>query len=237
MRVTSYTDLLPEPTRDNISAGGEHHSHARIQLTQTAIGLSFVLNSFLYAWLFERDSPVAAFSAAIGALILGFPIVWVALKDLRRGSLNTNVLVALAVLVLFASGHYPEAGIVSFFMLIGQIIESRTAAGALASLHSLIKLTPAKARLLAGSEEREVAVHELAVGDLIRVRPGDNVAADGVIVSGQGSFNQTSITGESLPVDKQPGDEVLPAPSTSPACSTSASHALGQTPRWAVCAT
>jgi len=94
-------------------------------------------------------------------------------------------------------------------MLLGQIIETRTAEGALASIHSLIKLTPTKARRVTGGEEQEVAVHELAVGDVIRVRPGDNVAADGVIVSGQGSFNQANITGESLPVDKKPDDEVF----------------------------
>jgi len=209
MRVASHADLLRQHTRDGTCAGGEHHSQARIQLTQTTIGLTFVLNSFLYAWLFERDSPVAGFSAAIGAFILGFPIVWVALKDLPSGSLNTNVLVALAVLALFASAHYQEAGIVSFFMLIGQVIETRTAEGALASIHSLIKLTPTKARRVVGCEEQEAAVPDLAVGDIIRVRPGDNVAADGVIVSGQGSFNQANITGESLPVDKKPGDEVF----------------------------
>ena len=94
-------------------------------------------------------------------------------------------------------------------MQVGQIIEARTAEGALASIHSLIKLTPTKARRVNGSEEQEVAVHDLAVGDVIRVRPGDNVAADGVIVNGYGSFNQATITGESLPVDKKSGDEVF----------------------------
>ena len=95
-------------------------------------------------------------------------------------------------------------------MLMGEIIETRTAEGARDSIESLIKLTPTKARRIKkdGSEE-EVAASELAVGDVIRIRPGDNVAADGVIVSGQGSFNQATITGESLPVDKKPGDEVF----------------------------
>src|SRR6266536_1564350 len=130
-------------------------------------------------------------------------------KDLRRGILSTNELVAIAVLASFASGHYQEAGVVAFFMLMGEIIETRTAEGARASIESLIKLTPTKARRLKGKEEEEVAVQDLAVGDLIRIRPGDNVAADGVILSGQGSFNQATITGESLPVDKKPGDEVF----------------------------
>ena len=145
----------------------------------------------------------------IGAVILGYPIVWTALDDLRRGLLTTNELVALAVTIAFGSGHYQEAGVVAFFMLLGQIIETRTAEGARASIESLIKLTPPKARRVTAQGEEEVETKVLVVGDVIRVRPGDNVAADGVIVNGQGSFNQANITGESLPVDKKPGDEVF----------------------------
>jgi Cd2+/Zn2+-exporting ATPase len=95
-------------------------------------------------------------------------------------------------------------------MLTGEIIETRTAQGARDSIESLIKLTPTKARrILKDGSEEEVAASQLAVGDVIRIRPGDNVAADGVIVSGQGSFNQATITGESLPADKKVGDEVF----------------------------
>ena len=184
-------------------------SHVRVQLVQAVIGLAFIGNSFVIERVPVVDSDMGGFSAMIGALVLGFPIVWLALKDLRAGAFNTNLLVALAVITLFSSGHYQEAGIVSVFMLLGQIIEARTAEGALASIHSLIKLTPTKARRVNGSEEQEVAAQDLAVGDIIRVRPGDNVAADGVIVNGQGSFNQATVTGEALPVDKKPGDEVF----------------------------
>ncbi|MCX6870581.1 MAG: cation-translocating P-type ATPase, partial [Verrucomicrobia bacterium] len=107
------------------------------------------------------------------------------------------------------AGGFQTAGIVAFFMLLGEIIETRTAAGARASIQSLIKLTPTKARRLSGNQEVEVAVSELKVGDLIRIRPGDNIAADGQIVSGQGSINQANITGESLPVDKGVGEAVF----------------------------
>jgi Cd2+/Zn2+-exporting ATPase len=192
----------------------EHdHSHTVLPLAQTLIGLLFVLNSFAVRWLswmFQGAAePVAAASAMIGALILGYPIILTAFVDLRRGLLTTNELVALAVTIAFGSGHYQEAGVVAFFMLLGQIIETRTAEGARASIESLIKLTPLKARRLTPQGEEEVETKLLAVGDVIRVRPGDNVAADGLIVSGQGSFNQANITGESLPVDKKPGDEVF----------------------------
>ena len=209
MRVTSHAKDFPEHAHEAECGCGEYHSHMRVQLAQTFVGLVFIVNSFVAEWLPGFDTNVVGFSAVTGAMILGFPIIWVALKDLMAGSFNTNLLVALAVLALFSSGHYQEAGIVSFFMQMGQIIEARTAEGALASIHSLIKLTPTKARRVTGEDEQEVAVHDLAVGDMIRVRPGDNVAADGVIEKGRGSFNQATITGESLPVDKNPGDEVF----------------------------
>jgi len=181
-----------------------------VHLWQAVLGVVFVLNAFIVDWFFEQGHTVASASAFLGAIILGYPIVVTAVRDLRVGRLSINELVAIAVLAAFASGEYKTAGVVAFFMLMGEIIETRTAEGARTSIESLIKLTPTKARRLKkdGSEE-EVAASELAVGDVIRVRPGDNVAADGVIASGQGSFNQATITGESLPADKKAGDEVF----------------------------
>jgi Cd2+/Zn2+-exporting ATPase len=215
MQVTSLlsrTEGNPEhahPHDTECEVCGDHE-HTPVRLPQTLIGLIFVINAFFVDWFFDKSSVVASFSAMIGALILGAPIVYTSFKDIRRGFLSINELVGIAVLAAFASGEYKTAGLVAFFMLIGEIIETRTAAGARASIESLIKLTPTKARrLLPGGKEEEVAAKDLAVGDLIRIRPGDNVAADGVIVNGQGSFNQANITGESLPVDKKPGDEVF----------------------------
>src|SRR5215212_1877476 len=188
---------------------GHDHEHTQVKLTQTIVGLIFVLNAFVVDWLFASSTAVASLSAMVGAIILGYPIVWLSFKDIRKGNLTINELVGIAVLAAFASGDYKTAGLVAFFMLMGEIIETRTAAGARASIESLIKLTPTKARRVVGGKEEEVAAKDLSVGDLIRIRPGDNVAADGVIVSGQGSFNQANITGESLPVDKKPGDDVF----------------------------
>ena len=191
------------------SASAARHSRTQIQLRQTITGLLFVINAYVVDWLFQNGTMVAGASAMIGALLLGYPIVWTAIKDLRLGVLSINELVGIAVLASFASGDYKTAGVVAFFMLIGEIVETRTAEGARASIESLIKLTPTKARRLLGGREEEVSAQDLGIGDMIRIRPGDNVAADGVIVTGQGSFNQANITGESLPVDKKPGDEVF----------------------------
>jgi Cd2+/Zn2+-exporting ATPase len=189
---------------------GHDHEHSVVHLWQAVAGIVFVLNAFVVDWLFNQGTTVASASAMIGAIILIYPIVVTAVKDLRVGRLSINELVAIAVLAAFASGNYKAAGVVAFFMLTGEIIETRTAEGARNSVESLIKLTPTKGRRLTrdGNEE-EVAASELAIGDVIRIRPGDNVAADGIILSGQGSFNQATITGESLPADKKVGDEVF----------------------------
>jgi len=207
MQVTS---LLSDHDHGDSCGCGHDHEHSSVHLWQAVLGVVFVLNSFIVDWLFESGTTVASASAMIGAIILIYPIVVTAIKDLRRGKLSINELVAIAVLFAFVSGNYTTAGVVAFFLLTGEIIETRTAEGARDSIESLIKLTPTKARRIKsdGSEE-EIAASELAVGDTIRIRPGDNVAADGIILNGQGSFNQATITGESLPADKKVGDEVF----------------------------
>jgi Cd2+/Zn2+-exporting ATPase len=211
MQVTSLLSQHDhEHVHDDSCGCGHDHSHSTVHLWQAVLGVIFVLNAYLVDWLFEAGTTLASASAFIGAIILGYPIIVTAIKDLRLGRLSINELVAIAVLAAFASENYKMAGTIAFFMLIGELIETRTAEGARDSIESLIKLTPTKARRLAkdGSEE-EVAASGLQVGDVIRIRPGDNVAADGVIVNGQGSFNQATITGESLPADKKVGDEVF----------------------------
>jgi len=207
MQVTS---LLSDHEHNDDCGCGHDHEHSSVHLWQLLVGAVFVLNAYIVDWFFNQGTTTASVSAFIGAIILGYPIIVTAVKDLRRGRLSINELVAIAVLAAFASENYKTAGIVAFFMLTGELIETRTAEGARDSIESLIKLTPTKARrVLKDGNEEEVAASQLSVGDTIRIRPGDNVAADGLIVSGQGSFNQATITGESLPADKKVGDEVF----------------------------
>ena len=132
-------------------------------------GLIFVVNGFLADWILGTESRIGAFSAMIGALILGIRIFRTTLKDLRAGLLTTNELIAIAVLATFSSGQYHAAGLVAFFMLLAELIESRTASGAQEAIRRLMKLTPTKAHRLTEGGEEEVAANELAVGDRIRV--------------------------------------------------------------------
>jgi len=230
MQVTSLLSHHDHKHEHGPECGcGHDHEHSSVHLWQAVLGIVLVLNAFIVDWLFTEGTTVASFSAFFGALILIYPIVVTAIKDLRAGRLSINELVAVAVLAAFASGAvgvlngqtsdafsteasagYKTAGLIAFLMLMGELIETRTAEGARASIESLIKLTPTRARRLkADGAEEEVAASDLKVGDVIRIRPGDNVAADGVIINGQGSINQATITGESLPAEKKPGDDAF----------------------------
>ena len=115
---------------ESCSACGHEHEHTPVRLKQTLLGLLFVINAFIVDWLLDQSSLVAGASAMLGAILLGYPIVWTSIKDLKRGIVSINELVGIAVLASFASGDYKTAGVVAFFMLLGEIIETRTAEGA-----------------------------------------------------------------------------------------------------------
>ncbi len=192
-------------------------------LIGTLLGGMLVVSSFIVELplvartLFQYEvigtrghTPYSEIMALFGAVLLGGPLVWSAVKGLLRGQAHMEELVALAVVAAVALGEYQEAGIISFFMILSNLIETRTALGARVSIESLLRLTPNKAhRILPDGVEELVDAAKLAPGEMIRVRPGDNVPADGEVVSGESTVNQANITGESLPIDKDIGDEVF----------------------------
>ncbi|MFZ9011102.1 MAG: heavy metal translocating P-type ATPase [Anaerohalosphaeraceae bacterium] len=170
-----------------------------------------ILNSKLaqiswMTWLYGSRTDVSEMIAMVGAILLGLPLVIHAIKGILHGHMHMDELVALAVIAAFANGDYVEAGTVAFIMMISELLETRTALGARASIESLIKLTPTTAYLITSEgSEKEVKVSGLKPGDVVRVRPGDNIPADGEIKEGLSTVNEATITGESLPVDKVSG--------------------------------
>ena len=180
-----------------------------ILLIATLMGGLLVFNSFVAQWLFTDPEYSSAF-ALLGAVLLGTPLVIHAVKHLLQGHMHMDELVAIAVLAAIVTQEYQEAGVIAFFMIISTLIETRTALGARASIQSLIRLTPTRAHLLSeDGRETEVEAASLRPGQIIRVRPGDNIAADGVVINGESTVNQANITGESFPVDKALDMEVF----------------------------
>jgi len=180
----------------------------RVQIVATLVGGTLLLCSLAAGWFWKQPF-FAALPAAISVTLLAAPLVAAALKDLLGGKAGMNALVALAVIGAVASGKYQEAAAVAFFMIVSSLIEKRTAAGAEASIESLIRLAPTKASRIAGDGEELVEATALCPGDVVRVRPGDTIPADGVVERGASTVNQASVTGESIPAEKADGDEVF----------------------------
>jgi Cd2+/Zn2+-exporting ATPase len=198
--------------KEDITAEHTHGKQIRVSmaLLGTLAGGVLLINSGIAKYIYGKYDFNTSFLAMAGAILLGAPIVLHAIKSLIHREAHMDELVALAIIAAFATQEYATAGVVAFFMLVSELIETRTALGARASIESLIKLTPTKANLIEGeNREREVKVSSLKPGDRIRVRPGDNIPADGEVVKGLSSINEATITGESLPVDKVPGMQVF----------------------------
>lgn len=180
-----------------------------VRLLATLMGGTLVLSSLVAEYVFETAAQ-AELMAMVGALLLGAPIVWHAFICLVKGQGHMDELVALAIMASFATKDYRVAGAVGFFMLLAELIETRTALGARATIESLIRITPIRAHLInPDGTESETEVRFLEAGQHIRVRPGDNIPADGEVIAGESTVNQATITGESMPVDKTIGDHTF----------------------------
>ena len=162
------------------------------------------------AWTTHQDnSPLVIALAVLSIASGGWPTLkkgWIALKSV---TLNINFLMSLAVLGAVAIGQWPEAAMVIFLFAIAELIEGMSLNRARNAVHSLMQLAPDVATVQSGSGAwQQVAVAEVAIGDLLRVKPGERIALDGIVKTGQSSVNQAPITGESMPVDKEAGDIV-----------------------------
>lgn len=153
---------------------------------------------------------VAGIDPAWVAIVLcGIPIILEAIIGLVTAfDIKADVLVSLALIASVIIGEDFAAGEVAVIMQLGSLLEELTVARARAGIERLVHLTPRTARRLDGDSETVIPAEQVAIGDILRVLPGETVPVDGVITSGQTSINQAVMTGESLPVDKGIGDAV-----------------------------
>ena len=193
---------------EQLHAAGEQHHYASIQtsLILTFVGGVFVLNAYIADLMFPAREALGGFSALIGALILGLPLVLDGFEEMRQGRMHMRVLVSIAVLAAFALTDYRIAGIVAFFMRLASLIEQKTAEGARESVERLMTLTPDTAELVSGEE---IPVSKLRPGHKVRIHPGDSIPADGKVTKGQSTVDEATITGEPLPADKAIDDDVF----------------------------
>lgn len=147
---------------------------------------------------------------ALSIVIGGWPIArsgWATLRTTR--SLDINFLMTLAVIGAATIGEWTEGATVVFLFAVGNFLESRTMDRARQSIRQLMDLSPKTATRLGEDGEEKVLVEELKVGDRILVKPGERIPMDGNVETGQSTVDQSPITGESIPAEKEAGDEVF----------------------------
>ena len=147
-----------------------------------------------------------ALAAIAGA---GLPTYRKGLIALKNRNLNINALMSIAVTGAVLIGQWPEAAMVSVLFAIAELIEAKSLDRARRAIRGLLDLTPAQATVQIDGQWRELDVREVALGSTVRVRPGERIALDGEVVNGRSSVNQAPITGESLPVEKAPGEPLF----------------------------
>jgi cation-transporting ATPase G len=158
------------------------------------------------------DLDALALSGYVAALFAGgLTFIPDAVRGLLRGRLGVGTLMAIAAIGAVILGEWGEAATLAFLFSISEALESYALTKTRRGLRALLDLVPTRATVLRDGREETVAPEELAIGDRLLVRPGERVATDGVIRSGRSALDFSAITGESVPVERGPGEEVFAA--------------------------
>ena len=173
--------------------------------------LTAVSGVFLaFSWFGWFKGQLGFDPAWISIVISGTPILKGAIIALfARGDIKAGLLISIALIAAVAIGEYFAAGEVAFIMMIGELLENRTVAKAKAGIKQLLSVVPPTARVRRDGREIQLPVEKVEVGNLVLVKPGEYIPVDGEVVSGVSAVNQASVTGEAMPVNKLPGDEVF----------------------------
>lgn len=179
---------------------------SRNRLTATT-GILIVL-AFAAKWLFKSETAESGLLLA-ASLIGGFPIAASAWQALKVKVISIDLLVTLAILGAFVIQEFEESAIVAFLFLFGAYLEQKTLAKTQSAIKELVEMVPETAlRQTADGDFEEVDIDDLDEGDILLVKTGSKIPVDGEVVSGSGTANEASITGESMPLGKKPGDPV-----------------------------
>jgi len=195
----------------SLLSSAEQRRAAR-QLTLAMLALGLLALGLIWRWLAPEQTGVSQLLLGFASLLVAVPVMRSAWYSLRYPSLHgiTDQLIALAMLGAWATGDLLTAALLPIIMIFGHVLEERSVIGSQEAIHALGKLTRSHARKVqADGSVIEVDNGTLKAGDLIEVRAGDRVPADGRVLSGQASLDTASITGESVPMEAGVGMSVF----------------------------
>ena len=175
----------------------------------TLISGILIAVAFINKWTID-NMDIFIWSLIIASILGAAPIVIQAYQALRIKVVSIDVLVTIAVIGAFIIQNYEESAIVTFLFLFGAFLELRTLNKTRSAIKELIEMAPDSAlKLMEDGEFEEVEVDEVDVGDILLVKTGAKVPVDGTVLTGEGSINEASITGESIPVGKEKDSNVF----------------------------
>ena len=215
--LSAWSDLQPTATKEPDHEGhekdhdhtGHDHAHGGIFGPKTELIFAILCGLFLLiGWSLETFTEVADW-IPVSTLIIayffgGYFTVKEAIEKIRSGRFEIDFLMLIAAAGAAALGAWAEGALLLFLFSIGHALEGYAMGRAKRAIEALSELAPRTARVRRNGQETEVAVEELQVDDIVIVKPDERVPADGFVIEGETSVDQAPITGESVPVDKQP---------------------------------
>ncbi|MGE3107114.1 MAG: heavy metal translocating P-type ATPase [Phycisphaerales bacterium] len=200
----------PKHAEQGMACCSHHNIKIERYMLLYLIGGMLVLTTVIAKWLFADVIPeqVARIPAVIGALTLGFPLFLASYQELKNGKASTSSLASLAIISAVMIGKEEVAGGLAFILLVADQLVRQRAWTAERAIEELVGLTPDDARLVVDGVESQVPISQIKVGDIVRVRPGENLSVDGVVMKGRSTINQQSLTGEAAPHEVQEGEPV-----------------------------
>ncbi|MBU5434285.1 heavy metal translocating P-type ATPase [Pseudoflavonifractor sp. MSJ-37] len=164
----------------------------------------------ILAALMPAQGPVRLLLFLVPYAVIGWDVLWKAVRNIAHGQVfDENFLMALATIGALATGEYPESVFVMLFYQVGELFQSCAVGKSRQSIASLMDIRPDYANLEKDGGSDEVDPEDVAVGDVIVVKPGERVPLDGVILEGSSTLNTAALTGESLPREVSPGTDVI----------------------------
>jgi P-type Cu+ transporter len=199
--------------QDRPDSGASQYTRAVIRMLGIVFGVVlFVVVVGEWFGLFETITGQVPWTVGLAiVLVSGFPVFRNVLRATIKGQIISHTLMTLGVIAALVVGEWATAAVVVFFMRVGDYAEHFTTERARKAVKDLAALAPQTARMQRGAEEVLVPLTELTVGDVVIVRPGEQIPVDGEIIRGQATIDQATITGESMPVEAGPGSQVFAA--------------------------
>ena len=199
---TERRTIAPVASED---AEGDHHVSA-VELVRIGLVAAAALVSGFHLWVPSRRVDVVAVVAAVAG---GYPIYREAFESLLKRRMTMELSMTIAILAALGIGEAFTACVIVLFVLVAEVLEHMTVARGRHAIEALLQLMPQQAALQRGGRTVEVSISDVRGGDLVLVRPGARIPVDGVVQTGTSFVNQSSVTGESLPVEKLPGARVF----------------------------